>query len=217
MVKMPSAVRAMAQEITMEKHSLTFQDSRDYLQGNDTVNLAGDLGLPAFIHTMDGIRMKVDDLDESQMASAFKAGKVSAPRLSLLDTGAAIDTSDGTTEEDGGYAVKGTRGANTIAVSTANGTVVPPEHVMNRIPCRQRNGSVYQLIRPRALIMDNCPHTLVSVGSLCAYDGFGFWLGPYASESYLRPTPNDPGDDIPFLIMSGWPSCPTCTRRACRR
>ena len=88
MVKMPATMRAMAQEITIEKHSLTFQELRDYLQRNDTVNLAGDLGLPAFIHTIDGIRMKVDDLDESQMASAFEAGKVSAPRLSLLDTGA---------------------------------------------------------------------------------------------------------------------------------
>jgi len=46
--------------------------------------------------------------------------------------------------------------------------------------------------------MDNCPHTLVSTGTLAATDGYGFWLGPYASESYLRPT-QDPADDIPFI------------------
>ena len=196
---MPLAIRSVAMEISREQHNLTFQISGDYLQGNDTISLAGDLGIPAFITTLDGVELNVDDLDESQEAAACKAGRVSAPRLSLLDTGAAIDTSDGTTEEDGGYAVAGTRGANTVAVSTANGTVVPPEHVTNRIPCRRRNGTVYQLVRPRALVMDNCPHTLISVGNLCAQDGFGFWLGPYASESYLRPTPSDPGNDIPFL------------------
>ena len=46
--------------------------------------------------------------------------------------------------------------------------------------------------------MDNCPHNLISVGTLAATDGYGFWIGPYASESYLRPTTN-PANDIPFL------------------
>jgi len=196
-VKMPSAMRSVAMEVTKEQHNLTFQGAGDYLQGNDTIRLAGDLGIPAFL-TLKGVKMNVDELDATQEAAAFEAGSVSAPRLNLLDTGAAIDTSDGTVEKDGGYAVAGTRGANTVAVSTANGTVVPPEHVTNRIPCRRRNGTVYHLVRPRALIMENCPHTLISVGTLCAQDGFGFWVGPYASESYLRPT-GDPGDDIPFI------------------
>ena len=197
-VNMPSAMRSVAMEVTKEQHNLTFQGAGDYLQGNDTARLAGDLGIPAFIN-LKGARLNLDELDAAKEEAAFKAGSVSAPRLNLLDTGAAIDTSDGTVEKDGGYAVAGTRGANTVAVSTANGTVVPPEHVTNRIPCRRRNGTVYHLVRERALIMENCPHTLISVGTLCAQDGFGFWLGPYASESYLRSTPNDPGDDIPFI------------------
>jgi len=35
---------------------------------------------------------------------------------------------------------------------------------------------------------------------LAANDGYGFWLAPYAQESYLRPS-CDPGEDIPFLNL----------------
>ena len=48
--------------------------------------------------------------------------------------------------------------------------------------------------------MDNCPHNLISVGSMASDDGYGFWIGPYALESYLRPTRN-PAEDIPVINM----------------
>ena len=101
----------------------------------------------------------------------------------------------------------GTRGANTVAVSTANGTVVPPEHVTNRIPCRRRNGTVYQLVRPRALVMDNCPHTLISVGNLCAQDGFGFWLptGPEFDAWHKVFSNTIKGTDFPAGIQGKTP------------
>ena len=212
---MPASMRAIAQEIALDKHSLAFQSASGFLERNDTVKLAGALGIPVYLNL---IGSKSSELDESRPASAFEISQARAPRLTLLDTGAAVDTSDGTLERDGGYAVEGTRGANIIAVSTANGTIVPPEHIENRIPCRRRNGSLGMLVRPRALIMDNCPHTLVSTGTLAATDGYGFWLGPYASESYLRPT-QDPADDIPFINVgvailpdAGTPCMPSVAR-----
>ena len=189
---LPASVRAVAQEIAVGQHNLTFQSSTSFLARNDTVELATSLGIPVFINLL-GSKM-----DESKPTGAYELSKARAPRLSLLDTGAAIDTSDGTLERAGGYAVAGTRGANTIAVSTANGTVVPPECIDNRIPCRRRNGTVGTIVRKRALIMQDCPHTLISVGTLAATDGIGFWIGPYATESYLRPS-NDPAEDIPFI------------------
>ena len=189
---LPASVRAVAQEIAVGQHNLTFQSSTSFLARNDTAELAASLGIPVYLNLL-GTRM-----DESKPASAYELSQARAPRLTLLDTGAAIDTSDGTTEGDGGYAVAGTRGANTIAVSTANGTVVPPECIDNRIPCRRRNGTVGTIVRKRALIMKDCPHTLVSVGTLAATDGIGFWIGPYATESYLRPS-KDPAEDIPFI------------------
>ena len=45
-VKMPSAMRSVAMEVTKEQHNLTFQGAGDYLQGNDMIRLAGDLGIP---------------------------------------------------------------------------------------------------------------------------------------------------------------------------
>ena len=185
---MPSSVRQLVLERAVEEHNFAMMPN--HLSPNDTVNLAGSLGIPVF-----NLGRRIDN--ETQVTAA-ELSHVSAPRLNLLDSGAAIDTSDGVLEQDGGYAVAGTRGPNFIAVSTANGTVVPPERVTNRIPVRRRDQTMGVLERREALIMDNCPHNLISVGSLAANDGYGFWLAPYAQESYLRPSRN-PAEDIPFL------------------
>ena len=60
--------------------------------------------------------------------------RATVPRLNLLDSGAAVDTSDGVLERDGGYALEGTRGANVIAESTANDSYWPTNGIQ-RTPC----------------------------------------------------------------------------------
>ena len=165
---MPESVRQIAIDVAMNEHDVAFMPN--YLSRADAASLAGSLGIPVFINSL-----QIDDQTE---ATAAELSKAVAPRLNLLDSGAAIDTSDGVLESAGGYAVAGTRGVNLIAVSTTNGTVVPPEHITNRIPVRHRDGTIGALVRPSSLIMDNCPHNLISVGTLAATDGYGFWIGP---------------------------------------
>ena len=186
---MPAHMRQLVLERAVQEHSIAVMPN--HLSSADAVSLAGSLGIPAY--NLMGKR-----IDNGTEATAAELARATVPRLNLLDSGAAVDTSDGVLERNGGYAVEGTRGANVIAVSTANGTVVPPEHVTNRIPVRRRDQSTGVLVRRQALIMDNCPHNLISVGALAAVDGYGFWLAPYAQESYLRPSRN-PNEDIPFL------------------
>ena len=187
---MPAQMRQIVLERAVQEHNIAMMPN--HLSPVDAVSLAGSLGIPAF-----NLGRQIDDGLE---ATAAELARATVPRLNMLDSGAAIDTSDGVLEKNGGYAVEGTRGPNFIAVSTANGTVVPPEHVTNRIPVRRRNQTVGVLERRESLIMSNCPHNLISVGSLAANDGYGFWIAPYAQESYLRPS-HDPGEDIPFLNL----------------
>ena len=118
-VPMPSHVRQLVLERAVEEHNIAMMPN--HLSPADAVDLAGSLGIPAF-----NLGMQIDNDTE---VTAAELSRATVPRLNLLDSGAAIDTSDGVLEENGGYAVAGTRGPNLIAVSTANGTVVPPEHV----------------------------------------------------------------------------------------
>ena len=82
---MPSHVRQLVLERAVEEHNIAMMPN--HLSPNDTVSLAGSLGIPVF-----NLGRRIDN--ETQ-ATAAELSRVSAPRLNLLDSGAAIDTSDG--------------------------------------------------------------------------------------------------------------------------
>jgi hypothetical protein len=56
-------------------------------------------------------------------------------------------------------------------------------------------------LEKEVLILESCPHTLISPGRLASEQGIGFWVGGYQDECYLRPTPGTPADDIMLVNM----------------
>ena len=64
------------------------------------------------------------------------------------------------------------------------------------IKTRNRRGNKANIVRRNAVVLENCPHTLVSGGKMALEDGVGTWLAPYDQVSYLRPQANDTSLDV---------------------
>ena len=163
------------------RHNLAFV--APMLSPSDTIDLSASLALPAPIFAMpfaeatDGA-IRVDTNEP----------------LCMLDTGAGVDASNGVHGE-----CPNSRRTNTLAVSTANGLVVPPFKNDYVIMTRNRRGSKANIVRRNAVVLENCPHTLVSGGKMALEDGVGTWLAPYDQVSYLRPQANDHSLDVPLF------------------
>ena len=121
--------------------------------------------------------------------------QASVADLCMVDTGAGVDASNGTA-----YEVPKSRRPNTLAVSTANGVVVPKMKNDMLIPYRRRDGTRSPgLRRNGAVVLEHCPHTLISGGKMAAEEGVGVWVAPYDQMSCLKPDLNNSALDIPLL------------------
>ena len=167
---LPAAVRDTVQHVARTQHNLSFAPGAIFMPRADMSDLAHALDLP------------VRDSSPAVTACAATPPALSCARLTIADSGAGVDAGDGSNGRPG------SRRPNTLAVSTANGVVAPAEKYEMVLSARCRNGAVRSVVRPDALIMPNCAHTLISVGRLAAEQGMGFWIGKYNEECYLRPT-----------------------------
>lgn len=156
---LPISLRRLVADVARVEHNLVFMGPQ--LESNDVTDVADALGLPLYLN---GAPLSPD-------TPLTQASKVKCPRLNIIDSGAGVDSGDGVQ-----YAVPGTRRSNSLAVSTANGVVVPPEQCTTRIPCKHRRGRVGYIERPSSLIMSSCAPNLISVDRLAAESGYGFWL-----------------------------------------
>ena len=120
------------------------------------------------------------------VGAAYLGGQAnrSETELTIADTGAGLPliTSDR-------YAKPGTIVANTTAISSANGVIVPKFECQARIPIQVRrpSGALRQgmLQLPRALIVPQCAHNLVPVGGLARTHGLGLTIKPWTGEAAL--------------------------------
>jgi hypothetical protein len=79
----------------------------------------------------------------------------------------------------------GTIRANTLRVSTANGSIIPPEKCDADLDIGMEDGTVRTVILRDALIMKSCGHELISLGKLAREENVGTTLSPGGKLSYL--------------------------------
>ena len=81
--------------------------------------------------------------------------------------------------------VPGSARANNVSVATANGVVTPHWMVDVHRDCGMSDGTVKSVKLNSCLIMEDCPHDLVSLGRLAKEENVGSYIGPANSSSHL--------------------------------
>ena len=148
----------------------------------------------------DRVRFLVDELSISRLGvvsthSAFLSAtetralntalnlQSTGEMLTVLDSGAAIDVL--TPESARRGAVPGSMRANTLAVRTANGTVVPSLKCDYVLQLSTSEGNLTSVLLADCLIMDKCAHNLVSAGKLARDSRVGLTVGAGSDPSFL--------------------------------
>ena len=106
-----------------------------------------------------------------------------ATGMAIGDSGAAVHASPAALASH--YMVPGTLRSNTTSVSTANGTITPDSKCDMRLPVYVQGKGASFLVLRDVLLLDDCPHVLVSLGRLASESGIGTWLAPAGQQSYL--------------------------------
>ena len=151
------AMRQLVDVTARRRHNLAF--IANTLSPDDTIDLSRSLalGTPVFV-------LSADPLCEVKRVDANE-------RVTMLDTGAGVDASDGKHNE-----LANSRRSNALAVSTANGLIVPPFKNDFLVATRNQSGKKTNIIRRGGVVFDSCPHTLISGGKMAAEDGIGTYL-----------------------------------------
>ena len=123
---------------------------------------------------------------------ACDLGQPDPDKLTLWDTGAAINASVGKHP-----VVPGSVVANTTYVSTANGLCLPPTRCTQLVEARNRAGGVSRIPLHDSVVLDTCQHTLCAGGKLALEDGYGLMIAPRDGESFLFTSFTDRDHDIP--------------------
>ena len=125
---------------------------------------------------------------------ACDLGQSDPEKLTLWDTGAAINASVGKHP-----VVPGSVVANTTYVSTANGLCLPPTRCTQLVEARSRSGSVCRIPLHDSVVLDTCQHTLCAGGKLALEDGYGLMVAPRDGETFLFTSFTDRSSDIPLV------------------
>ena len=133
--RLPSAgVRLHVDRLAAGRHNLAFLPAM--LAPDDAVEIGKSMGFqPLLAATAAAVALGPTPLLINAPASAV-------PDLCMIDSGAGVDASRGDRFE-----VHGSRRPNTLAVSTANGVVVPPFKNDLLVPTRDRQGRLGKLRR----------------------------------------------------------------------
>ena len=127
------------------------------------------------------LRDILDDYNSCHVAEPLYnlTGKV-ATGMAVADSGAAVHAAP-----DERYAISGTKRRNTTIICTANGQVTPQWKVDMKLPIVTDKARPAQLLLKDVLLLDDCPHILVSLGRLAEENGIGTWIAPHKEESHL--------------------------------
>jgi hypothetical protein len=137
-----------------------------------------------------------------------------ATGMAIGDSGAAVHASPAALASH--YMVPGTLRSNTTSVSTANGTITPDSKCDMRLPVYVQGKGASFLVLRDVLLLDDCPHVLVSLGRLASESGIGTWLAPTGQQSYLiwqKPRSNEVY--AVHVLNVGVIAIPTNARTAC--
>ena len=173
----PLAVRSLqGRAIGMAQHGVDLVsgptgDRLRFVVNNLSVCQLNETAMPKLMQASD-----VQALAYNLGTTAGKRGK----ELVIGDTGAAIHVVTGPWA-----AVPGSVRPNTLAVKTANGSVVPPLKCDSLLTLETANGSTRTVLLEDALIMADCAHNLVSLGKLAAEQNISLTLGAGIEPSYL--------------------------------
>lgn len=152
-------------------------DKLRFVVNNLSVSQLNETAMPAL--------MQAKDVEALAYNVGMKVGK-GAKSLVIGDTGAAIHVVTGPWA-----AVPGSVRPNTLAVKTANGSVVPPLKCDSLLTLETNAGVKKTVLLEDALIMADCAHNLVSLGKLAAEQNISLTLGAGLDPSYLSlPSPS---------------------------